>query len=126
MMMGVAQVIGMNPTLRFFFSIGAALRERLGGGREREDLGERGERGRGADRLEKRAPRRVLRKHRPHHGGGDDPAVALFSLSAWLSTAAHCELPLRVVVVLGLAAMAPAPASRTVQRIVRIEGVVED
>ena len=67
----------MKPTLRSFFSSGAALRKHLGRGREREELRDRGQRSRGADRFEEGAARGVLRKHRPHHRGGDDAFVAL-------------------------------------------------
>ena len=77
MMIGVAQVIGMKPTLRSFFSIGPPCGEHFGRGLEREELRQRGERGRSAERLQERAARGVLRKHRAHHGGGDDAFVAL-------------------------------------------------
>ena len=76
MMIGVAQVIGMKPTLRSFFSIGAALRENLGRGLEREELRDRGERGRGADRLAGMRGGGVVRKHRPHDCRGDDALIA--------------------------------------------------
>jgi len=78
MMIGVAQVIGMNPTLRS-----------------------------------------VFRKHGAHHRGGDEPLVApVLALDR-----RALELWLRVV--FGLAAMAPAAASRPIERALGIEGVVE-
>jgi hypothetical protein len=74
MMIGVAQVIGMKPTLRSFFSSGFALGEHLGRGREREELRDRGQRRRCADRLEEGAARGVLRKHRAHDGHRRPPS----------------------------------------------------
>ncbi len=67
----------MKPTLRSFFSGVPASREGFGRGLDREELRERGERGGGADRFQEGAARGVLRKHRAHHGGGDDALVAL-------------------------------------------------
>ena len=68
MMIGVAQVIGMKPTLRSFFSICTALREHLGCRAEREEVRNGGERSRGADRFQEGTARDILRKHGPHHG----------------------------------------------------------
>ena len=83
----------MKPTLRSFFSIGAALREHLGRGLEREELRERGERGRGADRLEEGAARGVLREtSRASRRRRPRPRSACLSLS----TGAHCSCGLRV------------------------------
>ena len=111
MMIGVAQVIGMKPTLRSFFSMRAALREHFGRGLEREELRDRGERGRGADRFQECAARGVLRKHRPHHRGGDDAFVALvfaFDRRALQSRRG-------VAFMLDLAGMAAAGAAGAVQ-----------
>ena len=77
MMIGVAQVIGMKPTLRSFFSGAPASREGFGRGLDRKELRDRGQRGRGADRFQEGAARGILGKHRAHHGGGDDALVAL-------------------------------------------------
>ena len=60
MMIGVAQVIGMKPTLRSFFSGAPASRESFGRGLDRKELRDRGQRGRGADRFQERAARGVL------------------------------------------------------------------
>src|SRR5262249_59481041 len=97
----------------------AALREHLGRGLEREKLRERGKRGRGADRFEERAARGVLRKDGAHHGGGDDASVApVLALD-------RRALELRLCVVFGLAAMAPAAAPPPIEPTLGIEGVVE-
>ena len=97
----------------------AALRAYIGRGLEREKLRERGERGRRADRFEERAARGVLRKHGAHHRRRDHALVALvFALDL-----RALERQLRVV--LGLAAVAPAPASRPIESALGIEGVVE-
>ena len=121
MMIGVAQVIGMKPTLRSFFSIGAALREHLGRGVEREELRDRGERGRGADRFQEGAARGVLRKHRPHHRGGDDALVAfVFALDRRALQRRH-----GVPFMLDLADVAAARAAGAVQSALRIERIVE-
>ena len=113
----------MKPTLRSFFSIAPALREHLGRGVEREELRDRGQRGRGADRFEERAPRGILGKHRAHHRGGDHALVALVLAS--LSTGAHCSCELRVAFMLDLAGMAAAGTARRAQPALRIEGIVE-
>ena len=73
-----------------------ALREHFGRGLEREELRQRGQRGRGADRLQECAPRGVLRKHRAHHRGGDHALVALLlardGSTAQRGGAAHARL----------------------------------
>jgi hypothetical protein len=66
MMIGVAQVIGMKPTLQLLLLDRTALREDLGRRREREKLGDRGKRGRGTDRLQKSAAGGVVREHGAH------------------------------------------------------------
>src|SRR5213080_4661518 len=55
----------------------AGLRKDFGRGLKRKELRDRSQRGRSADRFQERAARYVLRKHRPHHGGGDNALVAL-------------------------------------------------
>ena len=110
MMIGVAQVIGMKPTLRSFFSIGPAAANSFGRGLEREELRDRGKRGRSAERLQEGAAAGVLRKHRAHHRGSDDALVTLvFAFD-------RHALQLRVARVLGLADMAAARTSGAVQR----------
>src|SRR5262245_65981897 len=89
----------------------SSLREHLGRAAQREDLRERGERGRGADRLEKAAARGVLRKHGAHDRRGDHALVAL--VLAFSLDRRALELPPRVVFVLGLAAMPAAGAARS-------------
>ena len=79
MMIGVAQVIGMKPTLRSFFSGTAGFRKGLGRRLERKELGDRGERGRRADRFKKRPARGILRKHRAHDSRGNDALVTLLA-----------------------------------------------
>ena len=66
MMIGVAQVIGIKPTFRSFFSRRRALRERVGDGAERQELSDRRRRRGCAHRFDERAPRRVLWKQRAH------------------------------------------------------------
>ena len=68
MMIGVAQVMGMKPTFRSFFSGAAAWREGVDGRAEREELGDRGESRGGADGTQEGAAGVVLRDERPHHG----------------------------------------------------------
>ena len=78
MMIGVAQVIGMKPTLRSFFSSGPRpCANNSVAVFEREELRERRQRGRGADRFQEGAARGILREHRTHEGGRDDTLVAL-------------------------------------------------
>ena len=119
MMMGVAQVIGMNPTLRSFFSIAppcANTSVAVLSGKNCESAAERRRR---ADRFEECAARGVLRKHGAHHRRRDHALVALvFALERRAS-----ERQLRVV--FGLAAMAPAAASRPIESALGIEGIVE-
>ena len=55
----------------------ARLGKGLGRGLEREELRDRGKRGRGADRFQERTPRGVLWKHRAHDGRGDHALVTL-------------------------------------------------
>src|SRR5262245_24923339 len=101
----------------------AGLREDLARRLERKELRERGKRGRGADRLEKYAAGAVLRKYGAHHGRGDDAPVALlFALDRSLDGSA---LELRRLLLLGLAAVAPADASRSIELALGIEGVLE-
>jgi hypothetical protein len=119
MMIGVAQVMGMKPTLRSFFD-GAALRKHLGRALEREELRQRRKRGRGADRLEERAARRILREHRAHHRRRDHALVA--RLVAFDRNALQLT-PRRVV--LGLADMPPATASAGLEATIGIEWIVE-
>jgi len=84
-----------------------------------KELRERGERGRGADRFEERAARGVLRKHGAHHDGSDDALIAIvLALDRRASQ-------LRLRVVLDLAVMPPATASRPIEPTLGIEGVVE-
>ena len=99
----------------------AALREHLGRGVEREELRDRGERGRGADRFEEGAARGVLRKHRPHHRGGNDALVA------FVFTLDRRALQRRrgVPFMLDLADVAAARAAGAVQAALRIERIVE-
>ena len=75
-MMGVAQVIGNEADLEVLLLDRSALCEHFGRGLEREELAERRERGRGADRLEEGAARCVLRKDLAHDRGGDNAFVA--------------------------------------------------
>src|SRR5262249_29113540 len=77
------------------------------------------------DRLEKEAARPILRKHGAHDRRGDDALIALiFALERSLDGSA-LELPLRRLLVLGLAAVAPADTSRSIEPALGIEGVVE-
>jgi hypothetical protein len=119
MMIGVAQVIGMKADLEVLLFDRAALREHLGRGGKRKKLRDRGERGRGADRFEEGAARGILRKHRPHHRGGDDALVPLVfdrrALQAWRG----------VPLMLDLAHMAAARATGAVQSVLRIERIIE-
>ena len=119
MMIGVAQVIGMKPTLRSFFSIAPALREHLGRGLEREELRDRGERGRGADRFQERAARGVLRKHRAHHRRGDHALVALLLALDRRRIAAGRS----VALVIDLADMAAARTARDEQALCGSNGL---
>jgi len=118
-MMGVAQVIGMNPTLRSFFSIAppcANTSVAVLSGKNCESAAERRRR---ADRFEECAARGVLRKHCADYGGGDDPLVApVLALG-------RRALERRLRVVFGLAAMPPAAASRPIESALGIEGAVE-
>ena len=82
----------MKPTLRSFFSGGPASREGFGRGFQREELRQRGKRGRSAERMQKRASRRSPRKHRTHYGGGDHVFIALFR--RWRASAAGRARPL--------------------------------
>jgi hypothetical protein len=113
MMIGVAQVIGMKPTLRSFFSSGppsanasvAELRERCG-------------RGCRPHRFQERAARDIARKHRPHYGGSDHALVALL-------LALDRSLKLHGRLVLGFADMQAAVAAARTKSAVGIERVVE-
>ena len=96
-MMGVAQVIGMKPTLR----------ENIGRGLERKELAERRERGRGTDRFQEGTARGVPRKHGAHDGRRHDTLVARV-LGPNRNT---LELPCHIAIVLHLIQMPPARAS---------------
>ncbi len=121
MMIGVAQVIGMNPTLRILLLDRAALREHLGRTLEREELRERSQRGRGADRFEEGAAGGVPGEDGAHHRRRDYALVAIVRARDRYAL----ELPLRLVIVLGLASMPSAGASRAGKRALGIEGIVE-
>ena len=75
-MMGVSQVIGNKADLVVLLLRRAgALREDFGRRRQREELRERGKRGRGADRFQERPAHRVFRKDRAHRRRGHDGFV---------------------------------------------------
>jgi len=118
MMIGVAQVIGMNPTLRSFFSIAppcANTSVAVLSGKSCESAASAVD----APTDLRNARRGVLRKHGAHHRRRDHALVALvFALDL-----RALERQLRVV--LGLAAVAPAAASRPIESALGIEGVVE-
>ncbi len=125
MMMGVAQVIGMNPTLRSFFSIGppcANTSVAVASGKNCASA---------ASAVE--APTDLRKARRAASCGNiaritaeaTDPSVALLGVPGRALDRRALELPLRVVVVLGLAAMAPAPATLHLEPMVRIEGFIE-
>ena len=72
MISGVAQVIGMKPIFRSFFSSAPlVLRHRLQR-RERQHAGDRGHRGAAADRAQEAAAQRVLREQRLDQRGLDE------------------------------------------------------
>ena len=120
MMIGVAQVIGMKPTLRSFFSSGPPCANASVAVFSGKNCDERGDRGRGADRFQEGAPRHVLRKHRAHHGGSDHALVALGP-----ALDRRLDLQLRGGLVLGVADVLAAAAAARVKTAVGIEGIVE-
>jgi hypothetical protein len=87
---------------------------------KREELRDRGQRGRGADRFQEGAPRHVFRKHRPHHSRGDDALVAL--VLARLRLAAQRQ---RGMFVFSLADMLAAMAAPGTKTAIGIEWVIE-
>ena len=97
--------------LKIFLLDGAVLREHLGRCSEREELRDRSERGRGADRFEESAARDILRKHRPHHRRGDDALVTL----VFAFNRRALQLRRGVPLVLDLADVAAARAAGAVQ-----------
>ena len=123
MMIGVAQVIGMKPTLRSFFSSFAPCPNTSVAVLERKELRDRGERGRGADAFQEGAARGVLRKHRAHHRGGDHALVALLFARGFDRLA--LQLPHGVALVLDLTDMAAAGTAGGIQSAGLIEGIVE-
>ena len=119
MMIGVAQVMGMKPTLRSFFSIGPAWANAS----VAVSSGKNCERAASAvvapDRLEEGPARLVVREHGAHDRRGDHALVALL-----LARGDALEREARRVIVLGLARVAPADAA-WLQPKLGIEGVVE-
>src|SRR6185369_12568458 len=95
--------------------------EHLGRGLEREELRQRSQRGRGADAFEEGAPRRILRKHRAHHGGRDDVLVALLLAL----DGGALQRRRSVALMLDLADVTAAGATGAVQPMLRIERIVE-
>jgi hypothetical protein len=120
MMIGVAQVIGMKPTLRSFFS-----GECFSRGLDREELRDGGQSGRGADRFQERAACGIPGKHRTHHGGGHDALVTLLLgmlLFKWHRLAAQrASGP----IMLTLGTMLAAGTARPRQHAVRIKRIVK-
>ncbi len=110
----------MKPTLRSFFSGAPVCGEHLGRGLDREELRQRGKRGRGADRFQEGAARHVLREHRAHHGGRDHALVAL--LFAFDRLAAQRP---RGMLMLGGRASADRKRSPAGRVAIGIEGIVE-
>src|SRR5882724_970608 len=96
-----------------------AFGERLGRGLQREELRQRGSRGRSSHRFQECPARRILRKHRAHHRGRNDTLVALL-------LALDRSLDLRLGSgVLGFADMSTTTATAGAKSAVGIEGVVE-
>ena len=118
-MIGVAQVIGMKPTLRSFFSGAPPVREDLGRGLDREELRERGQRRGGADRLQERPARGVVREHRAHHRRGNDAFVALV-----LACHRLAAQRLRGMLVFGRGSMLAADAGR-LEAAIGIKRIIE-
>ena len=85
-MIGVAQVIGMKPILRSFFS-GAPCAKHFSRCLQREELRDRRERGGSTDGFQECAPRSVLREHRADHGGCHHAFIA--ALFAFRLNALH-------------------------------------
>ena len=115
MMMGVAQVIGMNPTLRSFFS-GGGLREHLGRGPQREELRYCRQRRGGADGAQESPAAVILREQRAHYGRFDD------SRQTSIRGCQHLGVVLGVAGVGAAAAAALAQSPTGVQRIVETHG----
>ena len=108
MMIGVAQVIGMKPTLRFVFSSGAPCAKTsvaVLSGKNCESAASAVE---APSDFRKARRGDVLRKHRPHDGRGHDAFVLL--LVAFGGGA--LQLRPRFVVVLALRGMLAADAAR--------------
>ena len=120
MMIGVAQVIGMKPTLRSFFSSGPPSANASVAVFERKELRQRRDRGRRPHRFQERAARGIARKHRAHHRGGDHALVALL-----LALDLRLHLQLRRGVMFGFADMQAAAATAGVKPAIGIERVVE-
>ncbi len=77
MMMGVAQVMGMKPTLRSFFSGAPPWAKALARHGQGQDRGDGGHRRGGADRLQEQAALGIDREDRAQDGGVDHPVPAL-------------------------------------------------
>ena len=98
----------------------ASIGKGLGRGLDREELRDRGQRRRGADRFQEGAARGILWKHRPHHCGGDDALVALLFVLDRLATQRQ-----RRVFMLGCGAMLAADAAGARELTFGIKWIIE-
>src|SRR5262249_38407722 len=114
MMIGVAQVIGMNPTFRSFVSSAPAPCANSSIALLRgEELRERGKRGRGADRSQECAARSISGKDGAHDRRGDGALVA--------SRSGRDALALFRLLVLGAICMHPAGAAHIARPMIGIK-----
>ena len=120
-MFGVAQVIGIKPTLRSFFSIGppaAKISVAVLSGKNCDSAASAVD---APSDCRKAAAAFVGRKHRAHHRGGDDLLIAFVLTFDGYAL----QLSRGIALMLGLADMATACAAAAIQRPRRVEWIVE-
>ena len=122
MMMGVAQVIGMNPTLRSFFSSAPPCANTSVAVLSGKNWLSAASAVEAPTDLRKARRAASCGKHRAHHRRGDHALVALL-LALDLDALQRRG---GVAVVLDLADVASARAARAIEPAPRVEGIVEN
>jgi len=119
MMIGVAQVIGMKPTFRSFFSGVPASANASVTGLDGEELRDRAQRGRSADRFQECPACGIPWKHRTDHSGSDNALITLlFALYRLAAQRQHRMLMFCHRPVLAAHAARPRKRAVSVKRIV--------